>query len=180
MIEQLEEYFAGERREFDLDAGARTARLRARASGTRCARSPTARPRSYGEIARAPRPARRAPARWGAANGRNPIPVVVPCHRVIGADGSLTGYGGGLERKRLLLELEAKHSPAAAERLFAERLSAEHLSPHPPDRGVGRGNPEGRIGYHLSYRGKDRPSSSRDRRGAGRPDRRAGRGDRGG
>jgi methylated-DNA-[protein]-cysteine S-methyltransferase len=43
----------------------------------------------------------------GQANGRNPIAVIVPCHRVIGADGSLTGYGGGLERKRLLLELEA-------------------------------------------------------------------------
>ena len=42
----------------------------------------------------------------GTANGRNPIAVIVPCHRVIGADGSLTGYGGGLERKRLLLELE--------------------------------------------------------------------------
>jgi O-6-methylguanine DNA methyltransferase len=44
----------------------------------------------------------------GLANGRNPISVVVPCHRVIGADGSLTGYGGGLERKRHLLELEAE------------------------------------------------------------------------
>ena len=43
----------------------------------------------------------------GAANGRNPIAVVIPCHRVIGADGSLTGYAGGLERKRLLLDLEA-------------------------------------------------------------------------
>jgi methylated-DNA-[protein]-cysteine S-methyltransferase len=43
----------------------------------------------------------------GLANGRNPIAVIVPCHRVIGSDGSLTGYGGGVERKRLLLELEA-------------------------------------------------------------------------
>ena len=43
----------------------------------------------------------------GAANGRNPLPVIVPCHRVIGAAGELTGYGGGLERKRLLLALEA-------------------------------------------------------------------------
>ena len=43
----------------------------------------------------------------GQANGRNPISVIVPCHRVIGADGSLTGYGGGLERKRILLELES-------------------------------------------------------------------------
>jgi methylated-DNA-[protein]-cysteine S-methyltransferase len=43
----------------------------------------------------------------GAANGRNPLPIVVPCHRVVGASGALTGYGGGLERKRALLDLEA-------------------------------------------------------------------------
>ena len=60
---------------------------------------------SYGEIARRIGRPDRARA-VGAANGRNPISVVVPCHRVIGADGSLTGYGGGLERKRFLLELE--------------------------------------------------------------------------
>jgi methylated-DNA-[protein]-cysteine S-methyltransferase len=61
---------------------------------------------SYGEIARRlgqPQAARAV----GLANGRNPISVIVPCHRVIGADGGLTGYGGGLERKRLLLELES-------------------------------------------------------------------------
>jgi methylated-DNA-[protein]-cysteine S-methyltransferase len=55
----------------------------------------------------------------GRANARNPVAVIVPCHRVIGADGSLTGYAGGLDNKRLLLELEAKQRPAAAERLFA-------------------------------------------------------------
>ena len=62
---------------------------------------------SYGELARrigSPAAARAV----GIANGRNPIAVIVPCHRVIGADGSLTGYGGGLERKRLLLDLEAR------------------------------------------------------------------------
>ena len=52
----------------------------------------------------------------GATNGRNPIAVIVPCHRVIGADGTLVGYGGGLPRKRLLLELEAEH---AAPRLWS-------------------------------------------------------------
>ena len=52
----------------------------------------------------------------GAVNGRNPIAVIVPCHRVIGADGTLVGYGGGLERKRLLLELEAEQ---AVPRLWA-------------------------------------------------------------
>jgi methylated-DNA-[protein]-cysteine S-methyltransferase len=68
---------------------------------------------SYGEIAArlgAPGAARAV----GLANGRNPIAVIVPCHRVIGADGSLTGYGGGLERKRLLLDLEAGVTPLAA------------------------------------------------------------------
>ena len=45
----------------------------------------------------------------GAANGANPVPIVLPCHRVVGADGSLTGFGGGLEVKRYLLDLEARH-----------------------------------------------------------------------
>jgi methylated-DNA-[protein]-cysteine S-methyltransferase len=73
---------------------------------------------SYGEIARGigqPAAARAV----GLANARNPIAVIVPCHRVIGADGSLTGYGGGLERKRILLELEsgqASLQPMAASR----------------------------------------------------------------
>ena len=61
---------------------------------------------SYGELARRignPKAVRAV----GLANGRNPVSIVVPCHRVIGADGSLTGYGGGLERKRFLLALEA-------------------------------------------------------------------------
>jgi methylated-DNA-[protein]-cysteine S-methyltransferase len=61
---------------------------------------------SYGEIARHIGPPA-DPRAVGQANGRNPISIIVPCHRVIGADGSLTGYGGGLERKRLLLDLEA-------------------------------------------------------------------------
>jgi methylated-DNA-[protein]-cysteine S-methyltransferase len=62
---------------------------------------------SYGELARRiGRP--RAVRAVGLANGRNPIAVIVPCHRVIGADGTLTGYGGGLDRKRLLLDLEAR------------------------------------------------------------------------
>jgi methylated-DNA-[protein]-cysteine S-methyltransferase len=60
---------------------------------------------SYGELARRiDRP--RAVRAVGAANGANPISIIVPCHRVIGADGTLTGYGGGLHRKRRLLELE--------------------------------------------------------------------------
>jgi methylated-DNA-[protein]-cysteine S-methyltransferase len=64
---------------------------------------------SYGELAKRLGYAQAANAARavGTANGRNPIAVIVPCHRVIGADGSLTGYGGGIERKRLLLDLEA-------------------------------------------------------------------------
>ena len=63
---------------------------------------------SYGELARRlGRPA--ATRAVGAANGRNPIPIVIPCHRVIGSDGSLTGFGGGLAIKRRLLDLESGH-----------------------------------------------------------------------
>lgn len=104
VIEQLDDYFAGQRTEFSLPlnpAGTAFQRevwnaLRAIPYGTTA---------SYGELATLiGRPqARRA---VGLANGRNPIAIVVPCHRVIGADGSLTGYGGGLANKRLLLELE--------------------------------------------------------------------------
>ena len=75
---------------------------------------------SYGEIAAAVgRPD--AVRAVGSTNGRNPIAVIVPCHRVIGADGALVGYGGGLPRKRLLLELEAEHS---APRLWDGRTTA--------------------------------------------------------
>ena len=67
---------------------------------------------SYGELAaRIGRPG--AARAVGLANGRNPIAVIVPCHRVIGADGSLTGFGGGIERKRALLELEAGRTALA-------------------------------------------------------------------
>lgn len=74
-------------------------------------RIPYGRTISYGELAR--RLGKPGAARAvGTANGRNPLPIVIPCHRVIGRDGSLTGYGGGLHIKRALLELERKHSPA--------------------------------------------------------------------
>lgn len=101
---QLSEYFAGVRREFDLSMVAtgtpfeqRVWRELARVSyGTTV---------SYRDIAqRIGRPT--AFRAVGLANGRNPIPIIVPCHRVIGANGCLTGYGGGLERKRWLLALE--------------------------------------------------------------------------
>ncbi len=101
---QLEEYFAGRRTTFDIPLAARGAPFE-REVWHALEEIPYGETVSYGEIARRvgqPTAARAV----GTANGRNPIAVIVPCHRVIGADGSLTGYGGGLERKRLLLELE--------------------------------------------------------------------------
>ena len=109
-IEQLESYFAGERTEFDLEL---------ELVGTPFQRSvwaalltiPYGETRSYGEIATqigSPGAFRAV----GLANGHNPIGIIVPCHRVIGSNGSLTGYGGGLDRKRALLALEKSRNPA--------------------------------------------------------------------
>jgi methylated-DNA-[protein]-cysteine S-methyltransferase len=101
---QLEEYFAGERTTFDMKLAPEGAPFE-REVWHALEAIPYGETVSYGEIAR--RVGQPGAARAvGTANGRNPISVIVPCHRVIGADGSLTGYGGGLERKRLLLELE--------------------------------------------------------------------------
>lgn len=106
--QQLTEYFAGQRREFDLSL---------RLSGTEFQMSvlralqqiPYGETTSYAEIAeRVGRP--KAVRAVGAANGRNPIPIIVPCHRVIGSHGELTGFGGGLDTKEALLRLEAEHS----------------------------------------------------------------------
>jgi methylated-DNA-[protein]-cysteine S-methyltransferase len=100
-VRQLTEYFDGTRREFDLPL-----RLQGTPFQTRVWRELTEIPYgqtwSYGQLARRiDKPS--ASRAVGLANGRNPISILVPCHRVIGADGSLTGYGGGLERKRWLL-----------------------------------------------------------------------------
>lgn len=103
---QLDEYFAGKRRTFDLALNphgtpfqlAVWMQLRGIAYGTTI---------SYGELAR--RLGNPAASRAvGAANGRNPLSIIVPCHRVIGASGTLTGYGGGLPTKQFLLELEQR------------------------------------------------------------------------
>ena len=109
---QLDEYFDGRRRAFDLPLAPSGTRFQLRAwralqeipYGATC---------SYGEQARAmgqPQAVRAV----GAANGRNPIPIVVPCHRVIGGDGTLTGYGGGLHVKEFLLDLERRQSGGTA------------------------------------------------------------------
>ena len=106
---QLAEYFARKREEFDLRLAPRGTPFEL-AVWEELRRIPYGRTRSYGELARTlghPDAARAV----GRANGANPIPIVVPCHRVIGADGSLTGFGGGLEAKRLLLELEGLRLP---------------------------------------------------------------------
>jgi methylated-DNA-[protein]-cysteine S-methyltransferase len=101
---QLREYFAGKRVAFQtpLELDGTPFERRVWHALTEIPYGETV---SYGEIAK--RVGQPSAARAvGLANGRNPIAVIVPCHRVIGANGTLTGYGGGLERKRLLLELE--------------------------------------------------------------------------
>jgi methylated-DNA-[protein]-cysteine S-methyltransferase len=103
-VDQLEAYFAGQRTDFDLKlsmAGSEFQRRVWQALLT----IPYGETRSYGQIADQIGAAGAARA-VGLANGHNPIAIVVPCHRVIGANGSLTGYGGGLDRKRSLLEME--------------------------------------------------------------------------
>jgi methylated-DNA-[protein]-cysteine S-methyltransferase len=101
---QLEAYFAGRLREFDVPLAARGSPFQEKVWGL-LREIPWGRTASYGEIARRIGDASLSRA-VGVANGRNPLSIVVPCHRVIGADGSLTGYGGGMERKRWLLAHE--------------------------------------------------------------------------
>jgi len=102
---QLREYFARERTTFDLPLAPTGSAWQRSVWGQleQIAYGDTA---SYGEIAGRLGKTNAASRAVGTANGANPIPIVIPCHRVIGADGTLTGYAGGLERKQLLLELE--------------------------------------------------------------------------
>jgi methylated-DNA-[protein]-cysteine S-methyltransferase len=105
-VTQLGEYFAGARRTFELSLAPRGTDMQRLVWGA-LARIPFGARRSYGELAQAigrPRAARAV----GAANARNPLSVIVPCHRVIGATGGLTGYAGGLHAKRWLLDHEAR------------------------------------------------------------------------
>jgi len=101
---QLAAYFAGALTEFDLPLAPRGDTFHQRVWAL-LREIPYGETRSYGQLARALGDRNLAQA-VGTANGRNPIAVVVPCHRVIGADGSLVGYAGGLDRKRYLLALE--------------------------------------------------------------------------
>ena len=103
---QLAEYFAGERTDFELELAPAGTEFQRRVWALLLA-IPYGETTTYGALADElgnPRTVRAV----GLANGRNPISIVVPCHRVIGADGSLVGYGGGLERKRALLAHEAE------------------------------------------------------------------------
>jgi methylated-DNA-[protein]-cysteine S-methyltransferase len=107
---QLEAYFSGELLNFDLPL-----ELQGTEFQRRCwlalASIPYGQTVSYGEQARRLGLGPDAARAVGAANGQNPLPIVLPCHRVIGADGSLTGFGGGLDVKRTLLELEGALLP---------------------------------------------------------------------
>jgi methylated-DNA-[protein]-cysteine S-methyltransferase len=107
-LRQLREYFAGDRTDFDLPmVGGVDGTAFDRAVWHAIAGIPYGETRSYGAIARAVGDASAAQA-VGTACNRNPLPIIVPCHRVIGADGKLVGFGGGLNRKRWLLQLETR------------------------------------------------------------------------
>jgi methylated-DNA-[protein]-cysteine S-methyltransferase len=106
VTEQLAEYFAGDRKSFDLAMEPRGVTFQALVWGL-IKEIPYAQTVTYGDLAREVGGGA-TPKDVGAAVGRNPLSVIVPCHRVIGKDGSLTGYAGGLARKRFLLDLEER------------------------------------------------------------------------
>jgi methylated-DNA-[protein]-cysteine S-methyltransferase len=102
---QLTEYFAGERRAFDLPLASEGSEFQKKV-WAELQRIPYGETASYGDIARRLGYEPVISRAVGVANASNPLPIVVPCHRVVGSDGSLTGYAGGVERKRILLDLE--------------------------------------------------------------------------
>ncbi len=109
-VEQLDAYFAGELTEFDLDFQMQGTDFQRRVWAA-LQTIPYGETRSYGDIAvqiGAPGASRAV----GLANGRNPLSIIVPCHRVVGSTGNLIGYGGGIDRKRILLTLERDRQPA--------------------------------------------------------------------
>lgn len=114
---QVEAYFEGERTEFDLRLSPSGSAFDM-AVWRELAKIPYGETVSYGEIATRMGEPLSASRAVGTACGANPLPIVIPCHRVVGADGSLTGFGGGLETKRFLLDLEFRVKPPAGT-LFA-------------------------------------------------------------
>ena len=128
---QLGEYFDGRRRYFEIELAPDVTPFQGKVLEA-LLRIPYGETRTYGEIARAigqPRAVRAV----GGANGNNPIPIVIPCHRVIGSNGSLTGFGGGLDTKQYLLDLERSHSG-----LFEGLAGAAEQAPQQPVR-AGKG-----------------------------------------
>jgi methylated-DNA-[protein]-cysteine S-methyltransferase len=121
---QLKEYFAGKRREFDLPLRMQGTEFQQRV-WRELTKIPFGETRSYGQLAKRlnnPNGSRAV----GLANGRNPIAIIVPCHRVIGADGSLTGFGGGLDRKEWLLTHEGQ--PVTREMVFEEAMDSKGVN----------------------------------------------------
>jgi methylated-DNA-[protein]-cysteine S-methyltransferase len=114
-VRQLREYFAGERTDFELPTAASGGTEFERSVWHEIAKVPYGETVSYGAIARAVGDASAAQA-VGTACNHNPLPIIVPCHRIIGADGRLVGFGGGIGRKRWLLQLETR---VHIERTFA-------------------------------------------------------------
>jgi methylated-DNA-[protein]-cysteine S-methyltransferase len=104
-VRQLSSYFSRGLRDFDLPLDPQGSAFQRRV-WDQLRLIPYGETASYGEIARRLGMTNAASRAVGLANGRNPIPIVVPCHRVIGANGTLTGYAGGIERKQTLLSLE--------------------------------------------------------------------------
>jgi len=118
---QLKEYFAGKRREFNLPLRMEGTEFQRRV-WRELTKIPFGETRSYGQLAKHlnnPNGSRAV----GLANGRNPIAIIVPCHRVIGADGSLTGFGGGLDRKEWLLTHEGQ--PVTGELAFGDAMDSK-------------------------------------------------------
>ncbi len=109
LFRQLDQYFAGKLRQFDLSLELKGTSFQKKvwqALGD----IPYGETTSYGTLASRLGDPKKSRA-VGTANGQNPLPIIIPCHRVIGADGSLTGFGGGLETKRFLLDHERRHAP---------------------------------------------------------------------
>lgn len=128
---QLSEYFAGHRRHFEIELAPDGTPFQSKVLDA-LQKIPYGETRSYADIARAigqPRAGRAV----GGANGSNPIPIVIPCHRVIGSNGALTGFGGGLDTKQYLLDLERSHSG-----LFEGLAGAAEDAPQQPVR-AGKG-----------------------------------------
>ena len=126
---QLAEYFAGRREHFDLPIDARGDEFQRRVWDLIC-QIPYGQTVSYGDLAR--KLGSQVMAKdVGAAVGRNPLCVIVPCHRVVGKDGRLTGYAGGLVRKRFLLDLEKPAAPRPATKPATARPATKPAAPRP-------------------------------------------------